>query len=307
MKAALIFSFLCLCATGLHAQALVLKDGSRIPGGQFTIANGKIQQTKTLSNGQTAQVQVPVQNIDRLEWPEVSQILEAQTLMSEGKSKEAIDTLQKAKDFFKPLKTVKGSPYNDVAFALVEVMDQAGDFDGLLRALPEVETMPWEGSKKYKLEIVKLNMDRRTSTDLDAILARAESLLRDTDDSAVAARLWITIAEIHTRKERWEQAFEAYLHVPVFYGSQGALVPQAELSAARTLVKMELFKDAVGFYQRIQEQYAGSEIAETAKKEMLPINGLPNKVDKIPGSKAKEEDKEKEKESPKTAANPDSK
>jgi tetratricopeptide (TPR) repeat protein len=293
MKAAFISLFLCLCATGLHAQALVLKDGTRIPGGQFTIANGKIQQTKTLSNGQTAQVQVAVENIDKLEWPEVNQILEAQTLMSEGKSKEAIETLQKAKDFFKPFKNIKGNPYNDVAFALVEVMDQSGDFDGLLRALPEVEAMKWEGTKDFKLQIVKLNMDRRTSTDLDSILTRAQSLLRDTDDSSVAARLWMTIAEIHTRKERWEEAFEAYLHVPVFYGSQGALVPQAELAAARTLVKMELFKDAVGFYQRIQELYAGSEIAETAKKEMGPIGSLPNKADKIPGSKAKDKEKEK--------------
>ncbi|RBP47602.1 soluble NSF attachment protein (SNAP)-like [Roseimicrobium gellanilyticum] len=304
MKAALIFSFLCLCATGLHAQALVLKDGSRIPGGQFTIENGKIQQTKTLSNGQKAQVMVAVESIDRLEWPEVNQILEAQTLMSEGKAKEAVDILQKAKDYFKPFKSVKGSPYNDVSFALVEVMDQAGDFDSLLRVLPEVEAMKWDGTKAFKLQIVKLNMDRRTSSDVDTILARAQQLLRDSDDSSIAARLWITIAEIHTRKERWEEAFEAYLHVPVFYGSQGALVPQAELSAARTLVKMELFKDAVGFYQRIQEQYAGSEIAETAKKEMMPINGLPNKADKVPGSKAKDKGKE---ESPKTAANPDSK
>ena len=303
MKAAFIFSFLCLLTVGLNAQALVLKDGSRIPGGQFTIADGKIQQTKTLSNGQSAKVMVPVENIAHLEWPEVSQILEAQTLLAEGKAKEAVDTLQKAKDFFKPLKSVKGSPYNDVAFALVETLDQAGDFDGLLRALPEVEAMKWEGSKEFKLRIVKLNMDRRTSSDLDAILGRAESLLRDTDDSSVAARLWMTIAEIHTRKERWEEAFEAYLHVPVFYGSQGGMVPQAELAAARTLVKMELFKDAVGFYQRIQEQYAGSEIAETAKKEMLPINGLKNKPDRVPGSK----NKDKEKESPKTASNQDSK
>ncbi|HSI63276.1 MAG TPA: hypothetical protein VLE43_09150 [Candidatus Saccharimonadia bacterium] len=303
MKAALIFSFLCLFNAGLNAQALVLKDGSRIPGGQFTIANGKIQQTKTLSNGQSAQVMVPVENIDRLEWPEVSQILEAQNLLSEGKSKEAVETLQKSKDFFKPLKSIKGSPYNDVVFALVEVMDQAGDFDGLLRALPEVEAMKWDGTKEFKLRIVKLNMDRRTSTDLEAILGRAEGLLRDTDDSAIAARLWMTIAEIHTRKERWEDAFDAYLHVPVFYGSQGGMVPQAELAAARTLVKMELFKDAVGFYQRIQEQYAGSEISETAKKEMLPINGLPNKADRVPGSK----NKDKEKESPKTASNQDSK
>ncbi len=289
MKAVFQLLLFCLAASGLQAQALLLKDSTRIPGGKFTINEGKIQMVKTLSNGQTAQVTVDISNIDRMEWPEVPQILEAQTLLSEGKAKEAVDLLQKQKVFFKPFKSVKGNPYNEVAFALVEVMDQAGDFEGLLTALPEVEAMVWQGDKELKLRIVKLNMDRRTSPDQDAILGRAQLLLNETDDAAVCARLWMTIAEIHLRKERWDEAFDAYLHVPVFYGSQGALVPQAELSAARTLVKMERMKDATGFYQRIQELYAGSEIAETAKKEMLPINGLPNKPDRPPGAKGKEE------------------
>ena len=194
----------------------------------------------------------------------------------------------KAKEFFKPFKAIKGCPYNEVAFAHVEALDQAGDFDALIRVLPEVEAMKWDDDKKLKLKLVKLNMDRRTSGDQEGVLAQAEALLADTDDSEVCARLWMTIAEIHIKRERWDEALNAYLHVPVFYGSQGALVPQAELSAARALAKMERFKDAVAFYQRIVESYPGGEVAETAKREMLPINGLPNKPDKIPPPDAKD-------------------
>ncbi|MEZ0387550.1 MAG: tol-pal system YbgF family protein [Verrucomicrobium sp.] len=264
----------------LHAQALVLKDGSRLAANSFSVADGKVSRTVKLSNGQEAKASLQLTDIARMDWPEVREVLEAQALLSEGKSKEAIEVLTKAKDFFKPFKGIPGSPYNDVSLAHVEALDQAGDFDALIRVLPEVEGMKWDEQKKLKIRILKLNMDRRTSSDQDAILSQAEDLIKDTLDAGISARLWMVIAEIHTRKERWEDALMAYLHVPVFYGSQAALVPQAELAAARSLTKMERFKDAVGFYQRIMEAYPGSETAENAKKEMAIYNGRENKPDK---------------------------
>jgi tetratricopeptide (TPR) repeat protein len=279
-----LIALLCLPAADLHAQAIVLKDKSRINAGSFSVADGKITRKVRLSNGKEAESSLPFDSIDHLEWPEVREVLEAQTLLSEGKTKEALEELLKAKEFFKPFKAIKGNPYNEIAFAQVEALDQAGDFDSLIRVLPEVEAMKWDDDHKLKLRLVKLNMQRRTSGDQEAVLSEAQEILSETDDAAICARLWMTIAEIHTKRERWEEALMSYLHIPVFYGGQGSLVPQAELAAARTLAKMERFKDAVGFYQRISEQYAGGEIAATAKNEMLPINGLENKPDKLPGA-----------------------
>jgi tetratricopeptide (TPR) repeat protein len=273
---------LALPAGGLMAQAIVLKDGTRMNAGTFAIEDGKIVQEKKTAAGSSKNA-VPMDNIDRLEWPEVREVLEAQTLLAEGKTKEALEGLAQAREFFKSFKTVKGSPYNEVAFAQVEALDQAGNFDELIRVLPEVEAMKWDDEHKLKLKLVKLNMQRRTSGDQEGVLGQAQDILKETDDANVCARLWMTIAEIHTKRERWEDALMAYLHVPVFYGSQGSLVPQAELSAARTLAKMERFGDAKGFYQRIMEQYAGSEIATTAKNELGPLGPLENKPDKPPG------------------------
>ncbi len=271
---------LALPLAGLRAQAIVLKDGTRINAGSFTVGDGKITRKTKLANGTEAEMALQFDSIDRLEWPEVREVLESETLLSEGKVKEALEELQKARDYFKPFKAIKGNPYNEISFSLTLALDQAGDFDTLIRVLPEVEAMKWDDDHKLKLKLVKLNMKRRTSADQEAVLSEAEDILRETDDAAICARLWMTIAEIYAKRQRWEEALMSYLHIPVFYGSQVALVPQAELSAARMLVKMERFQDAVGFYQRIMDQYTGGEIAATAKNEMLPINGLENKPDR---------------------------
>jgi tetratricopeptide (TPR) repeat protein len=292
VKISIVVLALCLPAAGLHAQAIVLKDKSRINAGSFGVKEGKITRKVKLSNGQEAESAIPFDSIDHLEWPEVREVLEAQTLLAEGKTKEALEELQKAKDYFKPFKSIKGNPYNEIAFSYVEALDQAGDFDSLIRVLPEVEAMKWDDEHKLKLKLVKLNMQRRTSGDQEAVLSEALDILKETDDATICARLWMTIAEIHAKRERWEEALMSYLHVPVFYGSQGSLVPQAELAAARTLAKMERFQDAVTFYQRITEQYAGSEIATTAKNEMLPINGMKN-MEK-PAGAAKDSEKKTE-------------
>lgn len=285
-------AWMALTSFGVQAQMIILKDNQRIKAGEFSVADGKISRTIKLSNGQNGQATLALTDIDRMDWPNIKEVQEAELLRSQGKVKEAIELLVKALEFFKPFRNIKGSPYADVAFAHVEALDQAGDFDTLIRVLPDVELMKWAEAKKLKLGIIKLNMERRTSQDQDSVLAKAESLLRDTDDSDISARLWMTIGEVHTKKNRWEEALMAYLHVPVFYGSQATLVPQAELSAARSLREMERFQDAVVMYQRISDTYKGSGIAETAKKEMAVINTQKNKPDDVPQAAKAKDDKE---------------
>lgn len=298
-------ALIALASLEAQAQMIILKDNQRINASDFTVADGKISRTIKLSNGKDGQATLSLTDIDRMDWPNVKQVQEAELLRSQGKVKEAVEILVKALDFFKPFRNIKGSPYADVAFAHIESLDQAGDFDTLIRVLPDVELMKWNEAKKLKLGIIKLNMERRTSQDQEAVLAKAESLLRDTDDSDISARLWLTIGEVHSKKNRWEEALMAYLHVSVFYGSQATLVPQAELNAARSLVKMERFQDAVVMYQRISDTYKGSGTAETAKKEMTVINTQKNKPDDVPQA-AKPKDAKDAKEAKDTPKDKDS-
>jgi len=66
------------------------------------------------------------------------------------------------KKFFPAFKDIKGNPYNEIVFANVEALDQAGDFDALLKIMPEVKAIKWEEDKKFQLRILELNMNRRT-------------------------------------------------------------------------------------------------------------------------------------------------
>ncbi len=264
----------------VSAQVVVLKDGTRISGNDVIVGDGRISRNITLSNGIKGQAGVALSDIQQLEWSNPQQLVDARKLMAQGKMKEGIEMLVKAKEFFKPFKEIKGAPYNDIVFAQVEALDQSNDFDALIRALPEANAMKWDENIKLKLRIIKLNLDRRTSSDVESIRSQAESLLSSTDDSNVAARLWLTIAEIHFKKERWEEAFNAFLHLPVFYGNQGAMVPQAELMAGKCLAKMERYADAAAMLERISLAYPGSEVGETAKKEANSFKGMQNMPDK---------------------------
>jgi len=280
--AALITCCVLAAVAQLRAQSIVLKDGSMLAVADLTLADGKILRNITLSGGQKGQSSIAFSEIQQLVWPNPQQIIDARNLMAAGKANEAVALLQQAKDFFRPFKDIQGNPYKDVVFAHVEALDQAGDFDAILKVMPEVNAMKWEEDKATTLRIIKLNMERRTSSDQDKVLAEAEALRDETDDTAVRAKLSLTIGDIHFKKERWEDAFNAYLRVPVFYGSQASVVPQAELMAARCLVKMERYKDAAVMFERISQTYPGSETGSNAKKDFLSVTGRENKPDKPP-------------------------
>jgi len=275
-----------LVASQAQAQFVVLKDGLKLSPGEIQITNGKILREKIIG-GQKAQAVLNFSDIDHLEWDNPKELAEARGLMAAGKSKDAIAVLQKFRAYLKPFKDVKGSPYAEVVFAEVLAMDAAEDFDDLVKEMPEINALKWEGAQALQLRVIKLNMDRRTSSDSDRVLKDAQSLLQDTDDSSVSAKLWMTIGDVFTKKEKYEEALMAYLNVPVFYGSQAGLVPQAELSAARSLVKLERYQDASAMFQRITDSYPGSEVGEKAKAERLPIASKNNKPENF-GRKAKE-------------------
>src|SRR4051794_9249331 len=108
----------------LGAQFIVLKDGDRIAAAELNIAGGKILRTITLGNGQKGQATVPFSDIIELDWDNPKQISDARDMMAAGKSAEAAALLQQTKDFFRQFKDIRGNPYKEVVFALVETLDQ---------------------------------------------------------------------------------------------------------------------------------------------------------------------------------------
>ena len=279
-----------LLSGAAFGQAIVLKDGTRVAQNEFKMDGDKIIRTVKVATT-TATTVLPWQNIAYLDWPEPTEMVEARGLMSQGKADEALALLKQALDFFEKFEKVDGNWYQPVFFAYVETLSQAGKFEETIKMIPRLKTLPLTADQKMSLRIIQLDIDRQTSTEYTSILAEAESILSDTNDSAVGASIWMIIADIHAKKKEWEKALMAYLRVPVFYGTQMQRVPDAELKAGQILVKMKRYEDAQAVFTRIADSYKGSAIAETAAKEKAAINGMKNEPeqaeDAAPADKAK--------------------
>ena len=272
---ACLLSLIFAAAGSVFGQAIVLKGGDRIFSSEFTIQEGKIIRTIKIGEN-TATSVIDKKNIDMLEWPYPAELTEAADLLAKGKTEEAIAVLKKGRDFFENFEGIEGNWFVDVYFAYIEALNQGGKFDDVVKSLPALRALKLTDAQKMRLRIIQLDIERQTTSDYISIIGEAQSILKETDDSAIGASLWGIIADVHTRKKEWEKALLAYLRIPVFYGTQMQRVPEAELNAARILIQMKRYEDAASFLSRIIESYPGSPVAETATKEKSAINGMKN-------------------------------
>ncbi len=267
--------FAVVAAGSAFGQAIVLKDGNRVFSSEFSIQDGKIVRTIQIGEQKATSI-LDKRNIDSLEWPYPAELTESSDLLAKGKTDEAIAVLLKGRDFFQHFEGIEGNWYIDIYFAYIEALNQGGKFDDVVKSLPALRALKLTDAQKMRLRIIQLDIERQTTSDYTAIIVEAQGILKETDDSAIGASLWAIIADVHTRKKEWEKALLAYLRIPVFYGTQMQRVPEAELNAAKSLIKMKRYEDASSFLARIVESYPGSPVAESATKEKAAIAGMKN-------------------------------
>jgi len=270
--------FAVVAAGSAYGQAIVLKDGNRVFSSEFSIQDHKIVRTIQIGEQKATSI-LDKKNIDSLEWPYPAELTESADLLAKGKTEEAIAVLKKGRDFFEHFEGIEGNWYIDIYFAYIEALNQGGKFDEVVKSLPALRALKLTDAQKMRLRIIQLDIERQTTSDYAAIIVEAQGILKETDDSAIGASLWAIIADVHTRKKEWEKALLAYLRIPVFYGTQMQRVPEAELNAAKSLIKMKRYEDATSFLARIVESYPGSPVAESAAKEKAAIAGMKNVAD----------------------------
>lgn len=278
ITSAIVTAVLLAAASQGEAQSIVLKDGSKLGPDQFKIEGGKVMKIVKVGDNVATSI-LQMSGVLKLEWPMPVELTEGTALLASGKTDEGLAMLKKGKDLFEPFKDVPGNHFAELSFAYVEALGQAGKFEDTIKAMPALRLLKLTEAQKTKLKIIQLNIERQTSSDYSSIVAQAQNILSETDDSAVGASLWMIQGDVYFKQKQWEKALLAYLRVPVFYGTQVQRVPEAELAAAGALAKMRRFEDASGFYKRIIEAYPGSGVAEKAKTEEAAIRGLKNESD----------------------------
>jgi len=102
-------------------------------------------------------------------------------------------------------------------------------------------------------------------------MAEAESLLGVTGRFRRQCAPLDRDAEIHFKKERWEDAFNAYLHVPVFLRQPGCAGAAGGIDGGALSCETRTLQGRRRDVPAHQRNLHRPEIGDTAKKEFLTV------------------------------------
>ncbi|CAM2922276.1 tetratricopeptide repeat protein [Rariglobus hedericola] len=225
----LICALLALAAVSpLCAQRFILKDGKALNQADVVLKDGKL--VRAVAAG--AEVSYPLSQVARLDWPEPEEVEQARQLVAAGKGVEAEEKITPIYRQFAPYSKLPGSWWGEAA---------------LIRARALLAQQKNDETERAARELMSTSTDSETVAAAQLIMARIQMLLNKADiadamldeimrkdaSSEIEARAAILRGDIAYARKEFSKALEFYLQVPVFYGTEDAVMPVALLGSAR--------------------------------------------------------------------------
>jgi hypothetical protein len=265
MKRILLTTVAALGAAGpAPAQRLYFQNGADLEWSEVTL-NG----TNLMIGGRS----LPASNVIRVDWPYPEELSDALTLILKQKYDDALKKAQSVRETHANWKDKPGSWYVPATLLVVECHIRKNNAAETDKILTELRNMTLSSNYQKGLLMVQALEDFQKDATTPA-LEKAQRALKDTEDSALLARLHLLIGDIKFKRDLFREALDSYLHVPVFFGAQGQLMPVAELGAAKSLFHLRRLADASKALGHIVERYKDT-------PEAAEAGALKEEVDKV--------------------------
>jgi hypothetical protein len=173
-------------------------------------------------------------------WPMPARLTEAQNNVARGEPAKALDNVEAVRKLFEPMKGAKGSWWIKASLIKLDALDRLENDAATAAFLDafEREEAAKQPEVATQIELARL-MLRARKGDHEAVIREAGELLTKVDSAELQARLHIVKANSLLATRKYEAAMNAYLRVPVFYGSETEFIPKALLGAARAFRGMD--------------------------------------------------------------------
>lgn len=270
MRPFLLFpaALLLACVARSSAQTLIFPNGS-VELADVTIIGTDVQR-------KTGGAKIPVASVARVDFPKPEELSAADDLILKAKYDEAFNKAKTVQDQHRLWRDKPGSWYPQATLLVAESLIRQAKYDDSSRLMSELRNMTLAAQLQSRVTMLEaLESFQKGIT--NPALTKVNSLLKSVKDADTAARLYLLLGDIQFKRESFEEALDAYLHVPVFYGAEAAFLPAADLGAARSLGRLARFRDAIDSYARISERYLGTPEAEAAKTERADLLKLEGK------------------------------
>lgn len=272
MKSLLILAALALAAPA-SAQRLLLDNNVELEWSDVTLSGSNLQVTVKKPDGSTSVQSTPASRVARVDWPYPQELADALSLILQQKYDAAIAKAETVRAIHVNWKDKPGSWFPQAALLIAECHVKTKKNEEAEKIFTELRSANVSGTNQKAMVMVQAMMDLEKGATTPA-LAKAQTAAQQLEDSALMARLQLLIADIRFKEEKFEDARDAYLQVPVFFGAQGQLMPVAELGAARSLRALKLLDEANKAFGRIVNRYRGTPEAAAASKEREEIEKL---------------------------------
>jgi len=264
----LLCTLLALAAISpLCAQSYILKDGRVINHADITLKDGNL--VRPLAGG-GGEVSYPISQVTRLEWPEPEELAQANELAAAGKGAEAEEKITPIYRQFAPFSKLPGSWWSQAALIRARallIQQKNADAERAARELMSGST-DTETVAAAQLIMARVQMYLDKPDIADAML---DEIMRKDASAEIEARAAILREDIAFARKAFDKALEFYLQVPVFYGTQDAVMPVALLGSARSYRSYGDSARAERAYLDIIVTYPESAEATIAKRESATL------------------------------------
>jgi hypothetical protein len=290
-KTGLILFAVCGISGTASAQRLFFGQDKAVDWSEVTLSGSNLQIKVVQPNGTTGVTSTPASNVTRVDWPYPEELNEALNLILVQKYDQAMAKASAVREIHKNWKDKPGSWYVPASLLVTECYIRKNNLAESDKILTELRTMPGLSSA-FQTGVGMMDALQSFQKDMTGPAAKkADSLVKSTEDSATLGRLHLLIGDIKFKRGDYMEALDAYLQVPVFYGSQGALMPIAELGAARSLMHVGRLQDASKAFALIIQRYKGTPEAANAQKDKADVDKA--LTGGVPAAAKAEETKEK--------------
>lgn len=257
---------LVLSAGPAGAQRLYFANGADVDWSEVTLSGSNIQKKIRQADGRDGYASIPASNVARVDWPFPAELADAGEALSRGNYDEALKNAEAVRAIHRNWKDKPGSWYVPATLIALECHIRKNNNAEADKIFPELRNMQLSSDYQKGAGMMEaLQQFQKGMT--GPALQKANTLLAGTENSAVLARLYNLIGDIQFKREAYKEALDAYLQIPVFFGTQATLLPGAEFGAARSLMRLRRLEDANVALDRILQRYKGTWVEAAARKE----------------------------------------
>lgn len=260
-----------LCgASSLGAQRFQLADGTWLLADEVSLQGSQLVRSIAVT-GENATVEraYPLAQVVRLDWPEPDALQQARNLLLQGRGEDARQVIEPVYIEFAPYARIAGSWWAAAALVRMEALLLANQDRAAGVAAREIvgleAGLEATGLARLALTELELRLGR-----IELARAMLDTVMADELPEAVTAKAWLLRGELAFREKSFEDAIDAYLHVPVLHGTRRDLIPVALLGAARSFRLLEDYPALLRVVAELERDYPESRQLSEARKLVLP-------------------------------------